>query len=299
MNDRNELRDSYAPDRRTVILQEVGPRDGLQNEQRVLPPETRASIIQALARAGLPRIQIGAFVNPKRVPQMAGTDRVWRLLGPSRSTRFSVLVLNQRGLDSALAEGVPHVEIYVSASETHSLRNSGVTVQKALAEGARMVRQCLVSGIGVTAGVMCAFGCFYEGAIPVQQVLDMVGHLAASGPVEIGLADTAGIGRPEVVHRVIESVVTLTGVHRVTLHLHDTRGFGMANLQTALSMGVRRFDTSIGGLGGCPFLPGAAGNIATETTAELLSDLGFHTGVIRKELLAVRTELEELLGREL
>ena len=146
-----------------VLLQEVGPRDGLQNEARALSPENRAKLVNMLGEAGLPRIQIGSFVNPKAVPQMARTDKVWELIEKRDSIRYSVLVLNERGLEQALAAGVPHLEIYVSASDTHGRKNSNMGIEEACATGARMIRRAVESRVGVTAGVMCAFGCFYEG----------------------------------------------------------------------------------------------------------------------------------------
>jgi hydroxymethylglutaryl-CoA lyase len=262
-----------------VLLQEVGPRDGLQNEPVILPPDARADLIERLADAGLPRIQIGSFVNPRRVPQMAGTDEVWKLLRKKHGVRYSVLVLNERGVEQAIALQVPHVEAYVSASETHSRKNSGVGVTEALQSAAQMIDGAQKSGIGVTAGVMCAFGCFYEGPVPVERVVDIVSALMANSPAEIGLADTTGMAQPDNIRTVIESVSPMVSVDRLTLHLHDTRGLGMANLLAALEMGVRRFDTSVGGLGGCPFVPGAVGNISTEQTVEQLESMGFCTGV--------------------
>ena len=279
-----------------VVLQEVGPRDGLQNEPQTLSPATRADLIERLLDTGLTRVQIGSFVNPRKVPQMAGTGEVWRVLRHRPKVRYSALVLNQRGLDAALGEGVPHVEIYISASETHSLKNVGATVRDALAEGVRMVETALGKGAGVTAGVMCAFGCFYEGSISIGRVRELVASFDAVGPVEIGLADTAGLGEPQAVKAVIDSVAELVGLDRLTIHLHDTRGMGLANLQAALDAGVRRFDASVGGLGGCPFIPGAAGNIATEAACALLESLGYATGVDVAKVTRVSKHLAALLG---
>ncbi|HTY24180.1 MAG TPA: hydroxymethylglutaryl-CoA lyase [Desulfomonilaceae bacterium] len=284
---------------RRVWLQEVGPRDGLQSEPRTLTSEARAELIERLADTGLPRIQIGSFVNPRRVPQMAATGTMWRRLRKKPGTRYSVLALNLKGLDLALAEGIPHVEIYVSASETHSLKNSGSTVTKALKEASRMITTALENGIGVTAGVMCAFGCFYEGPVPIDKVLQIVKELDSSETVEVGLADTPGLADPEEITRVVEQVGNLVAVDRLAVHLHDTRGLGLANLRAALESGVRRFDTSIGGLGGCPFIPGAKGNISTEQTVDALESTGFRTGVDLQGLDTVRSELAQLLGRAL
>jgi hydroxymethylglutaryl-CoA lyase len=282
-------------DTNTVWLQEVGPRDGLQNEAVILSPEVRADLVERLLDTGLSRIQIGSFVNPDRVPQMAGTDKVWKLLGKKAGVRYSVLVLNQRGVEQAIDQHVPYVEVFVSASETHSLKNSGARVADALVTAARMIGSAANNGMGVTAGVMCAFGCFYEGSVPVERVVEIVSALEASSPAEIGLADTAGMARPDDIKRVIESVGSLVGVDRLAIHLHDTRGLGIANLLAAMEMGVRRFDTSVGGLGGCPFIPGAVGNISTEQTVNTLQSMGFHTGVDAGKVSRVKEMVGALL----
>jgi hydroxymethylglutaryl-CoA lyase len=287
---------AHNPTDKTVLLQEVGPRDGLQNEAVILSPEVRANLIEGLVNAGLSRIQIGSFVNPKRVPQMAGTDKVWKLLGKKQGVRYSVLVLNQRGVEQAIARQVPHVEVYVSASETHSLKNSGTSVAEALDRSALMIESAVKQGVGVTAGVMCAFGCFYEGPVPVQRVVEIVSTLETSSPAEIGLADTTGMAQPDDIKRVIESVGSMVGVDRLAMHLHDTRGLGIANLLAALEMGVRRFDTSVGGLGGCPFIPGAVGNISTEQTVEILESKGFRTGVDARKVHWIEEMVAALLG---
>jgi hydroxymethylglutaryl-CoA lyase len=337
-----------------VVLQEVGPRDGLQNEARALSPEIRAQLIDSLVNSGLARIQIGSFVDARRVPQMAGTDQVWQLLRKQVGVRYSVLVLNRRGLESAISAGVPCVEIYVSASETHSLKNVGTSVAIALAEASSMIKEALTNGLGVTAGVMCAFGCHFEGAVPVEKVVEIVAELDGAGQeyrphpnplpegegkitgkmpappvalsksprpvgegqgeghsghdlsqalnfetVEIGLADTTGMGDPKSVARVLEAVAGRVGMDRIALHLHDTRGFGMANLWAAVAIGVRQFDTSVGGLGGCPFIPGAAGNIATERVAEEVESKGFSTGVDAQKVRKIAGDLAALLGTDM
>jgi len=280
-----------------VILQEVGPRDGLQNETVVLSVETRAEIIDLLADAGLPRIQIGSFVNPRLVPQMAETDKVFRRLKNRKGVRHSVLALNRRGLEAALTAGLEHVEIFVSASETHSMKNSNMTMSEALAQALDMIDLAISHGVGVTAGVMCALGCFYEGAVPVDRVVDIVSALEERGPTEICLADTAGMGRPQDVRALLSAVLRNIPPERIALHLHDTYGFGLADLRVALEMGVRSFDTSVAGLGGCPFIPGAKGNIATETVIETLESMNFRTGVDLGKVRGVAVELRRLLGR--
>jgi len=228
---------------------------------------------------------------------MAGTEDVWRDLKKKNAVRYSVLVLNQKGLDSALAADIPHLEIYVSASETHSQRNSGMSTAKALSLATRMIGQALESGRGVTAGVMCAFGCFYEGAVALERVLDTIRQFVSAGSVEIGLADTPGLAEPPGVKTVVDAVGEIVPLDRLTLHLHDTRGYAMANLRAALDMGVRQFDTSLGGLGGCPFISGAKGNISTEQTVDTLELLGYRTGIDRKLLDNIWADLAQVLGR--
>ncbi len=280
-----------------VLLQEVGPRDGLQNEPMTLAPEIRAKLIERLADAGLPRIQIGSFVNPRRVPQMAGTEKLWRCLKKKEAVRYSVLVLNERGLDRALAEGIPHIEIYVSASETHSQQNSGMSREKALKLASRMISLARENHRVVTAGVMCAFGCFYEGPVALDKVLDIIRQFVSVGAEEVGLADTPGLAEPSGIKTVLDAVRDIVSSDRLTLHLHDTRGNGMANLRTALEARVRQFDTSLGGSGGCPFIPGAKGNISTEQTVDTLESLGHVTGVDRKRLDNIWADLARVLGR--
>jgi hydroxymethylglutaryl-CoA lyase len=282
-----------------VTLQEVGPRDGLQNEQIVLDPTVRARVVNDLSEAGIPRIQIGSFVNPRRVPQMARTDLVWRKILRKPGTRYSVLLLNKRGLDEAVKAEIPHVEIFVSASETHSLKNSGVSVEQAMSEATAMIDEALGKGIGVTAGVMCAFGCFYEGAVPVEKVRDMVLEFENHNPTEIGLADTTGMGDPDGMKTVIDSLAGIVAVERLALHLHDTRGLAMDNMIVALQVGVGKFDTSVGGLGGCPFIPNAAGNMSTERVVDTLTSMGHVTGIDGLAVARVRERLETLLERPL
>lgn len=284
-------------DEKRVLLQDVALRDGLQNEPRTLDPDARAQLAGRLADAGLPRIQVGSFVNPRLVPQMAGTDELWRLLPQKDGVRYSVLVLNERGLDQALAASVPHVEIYVSASETHSIKNANVGIERAMTDASRMVRRAVAAGVGVTAGVMCAFGCFYEGEVPVERVLDIIAALDEECPSEIGLADTTGMGTPDHVERILKALEKKVSLERVALHLHDTRGLALANLHAALKWGVRRFDASVAGLGGCPFIPGAPGNLSMEKTVETLGSLGYETGVDREAVRRIGIDLEILLGK--
>ena len=283
---------------RHILIQEVGPRDGLQNEPVVLCSEERAELIDKLAGAGLKRIQIGSFVNPRKVPQMANTKEVWNLVRKKNGVRHSALVLNYRGLNDVIAAGIPHVEIYVSVSETHSVKNSGATVEQALTEATKIIETAKSYGLTVTAGLMCVFGCFHEGLLAPKRLKEMIQRLKNANPDEMSLADTAGTADPSEIARILELFEKIINPNRIILHLHDTRGNAWKNMVRALEMGVRRFDSSLGGLGGCPFVPGAAGNIATETTVQQLHDIGYQTGVDPDKIKQIWNRLSEKLSKQ-
>lgn len=280
-----------------VSIQEVSMRDGLQNEPVIIAPDQRVLLIEALLNAGLNRIQIGAFVNPKLVPQMAGTEMVWQKLKRlSEEAAMSVLILSDSGLEKAIELNVKHAEIYVSASETHSKRNSNVSVADAIRAAHRMIQRARRVDMNVTAGVMCAFGCFFEGNVPQRRVKEIVGQFLECGATDIALADTTGMAFPDDVTSMINLLRHDVDIDCVSLHLHDTRGVVIKNLEAALDEGVRRFDASVGGLGGCPFIPGATGNINTLAAAKFLQDKGFSTGIDLKKLVNVEKELKSLLS---
>jgi hydroxymethylglutaryl-CoA lyase len=279
-----------------VAIQEVSMRDGLQNEPVILTPIQRIYLIEALISAGVRRIQIGSFVNQRVVPQMAGTEIVWQGLRKfSEQVAMSVLILNERGLEKAIEQDVQHIEIYVSASETHSMKNSNVSAANALRKACQMIQLSRRSGIHVTAGVMCAFGCFFEGNVPNILVKQMIGEFLESGAGEIALADTTGMAEPAAVESLIDLLRQDIPVERLSLHLHDTRGQGMSNLAAGIEAGIRKFDTSVGGLGGCPFIPGASGNIDTASAVEFLEARGFTTGINLEKLRFASSALRSIL----
>ncbi len=280
-----------------IVLHEVVLRDGIQNEKKLVSTEAKLRLIDRLTAAGVRRIEVSSFVNPALVPQMADAELLWKRLQRRKGVLYSALVLSERGLERALACGVPHVGIFVSASETHSRKNSNRSVEEALREAIGLIRTARDSGIGVRAGVMNAFGCAYEGKVSLRRVLKMVGRLLEAGPAEICLADTSGLGNPRQMREVIASVRALTGRKALSLHLHNTRGQGLANLWVALEEGVNLFDTSLGGLGGCPFIVGARGNIATEDAVSLLHDAGLRTGIDLEGLIAVSLDFEKHMGQ--
>ncbi len=280
---------------RQVKIQDVGPRDGLQNEPVVLTPAQRARMAELLIDSGLKRIQVGSFVNPKLVPQMNHTDETLNLLKKYDDVRLSVLVLNERGLDEAIRSGAKHVEIFVSASQTHSKKNTGIYTDEALSVALSMIKRAHAAGLTVSAGVMCAFGCEFEGKIDPDAVLRIVDDFAELGVAEISLADTTGQGRPEHIESMIKKMVKIIPVSKISFHLHNTYGNAEDNLLAAVNEGVRLFDASIGGLGGCPFIPGASGNIATERVVNLLNDLFYHTGIDQIKLTQASLFVKNLL----
>ncbi|MFH0957207.1 MAG: hydroxymethylglutaryl-CoA lyase [Pseudomonadota bacterium] len=282
----------------SVTIQEVCMRDGLQNEPVILTPVQRISVIEALADSGLAHIQVGSFVNPRMVPQMAGTEVVVKgLRRLIERVAMSVLILNERGLRIAIELDVKHVEIFVSASDTHSKRNTNVSRTDAMQKASGMIRLSKRAGINVTAGVMCAFGCFFEGNVHQSVVKEMVDQFLDSGAGEIALADTTGMAGPNDVKSLVNIIERMVPVDCVSLHLHDTKGMGMNNLRAGLEAGVRKFDASVGGLGGCPFIPGAAGNIDTLSVVEFMQTMGISTGINAEKLAAAGKALECMLIR--
>ena len=278
-----------------IKIQEVGPRDGLQNEKTILSPIQRSRFIKRLMASGLTRIQVGSFVNPKRVPQMANTDEVLRLLDMNANVRFSVLALNLKGVESAIRSGVRHVELFVSASETHSVKNGGMSIDGALKSSRFMIKEARDAGLTITTGVMCAFGCEFEGRVESETVKRIIEHFTIMQPEEVCLADTTGLANPDLIESTLQEILTIVDVEKISLHLHDTHGNAEKNLFRALDLGVRMFDSSTGGLGGCPFITGAAGNIATERMVELLHERGFATGVDLNRLLSAGHFIKDLL----
>jgi isopropylmalate/homocitrate/citramalate synthase len=262
-----------------VTVVEVGPRDGLQNEQVTLPIATRIAFVEALADAGLPVIEIGAFVNPARVPQMAGTADVARGLTRRAGVRYSALVPNLRGLATARGAGLDELAIFAAASETFSQRNINQSVEASLDGYGAVVREARTHGIRVRGYLSTAFGCPFEGDVPVARVVALTERLLAMGVFEVAVSDTIGVATPGQVVTMVESLSARVPLNAIALHMHDTRGTALANVYAALEAGVATFDASAGGLGGCPFAPGAAGNLATEDLLYMLHGLGIETGV--------------------
>jgi hydroxymethylglutaryl-CoA lyase len=264
---------------RTIYLTDVGPRDGLQNETALVPTDLKLEVITGLAAAGLPAVQVASFVHPAKVPQMADAEAVIAGLPTRFNTDFSALTLNLKGMQRACATAIPWVEVSLAATEAQSRRNAGMSIAEAQGQMAEMIALAKRSNRNVRATIQCTFGCSRAGEVSEAQLRGLAEPLLAGGVDLLLLADTTGLATPPAVRRMLDAVLPLAGQAAIGLHLHDTRGLGLVNVAAALEMGVRHFDASLGGLGGCPFVPGAAGNIATEETLYLLHALGFSTGV--------------------
>lgn len=280
-----------------VTLFEVGPRDGFQFEPMQIPTGLKIDTIQNLIQAGIKNIQITSFVNPERVVQMADAERVIQALPHRDDLVISGLVLNGYGLERAKASGLKHVEISFSVSHTHSLKNTGMSFKKALEQAKTLIRQANEHGLIVRAGVQCAFGCVFEGGIPKKKVTAVIDELVKAEPESLALSDTTGMAHPLSIGNILESVLPRIGKTPLSLHLHDTRGLGLANLLMALDYGITEFDTALGGMGGCPFLEGASGNIATEDTVNLLESMGITTGIDMGMVAETTIKLEEFLKK--
>ncbi|MEW6258950.1 MAG: hydroxymethylglutaryl-CoA lyase [Thermodesulfobacteriota bacterium] len=284
----------------SVHLTEVGPRDGFQNESRILPTELKLRLIEGLVDAGLKTIQVASFVNPKKVPQMADSEEIARLLPQRTDVLFTGLVLNVRGMERAMDSGIPGIEVSVSASHTHSLRNAGMGIQEALEAVKTMIRMAKRRpSIHLRASIQCTFGCPGEPAPELDRLLDIAEGIFGEGVDMLCLADTTGMADPISMERTIDGFRKHFGDRSISLHLHDTRGLGLVNAYTALKLGIRHFDVSFGGIGGCPFVEGAAGNIATEDTLALLESLNIRSGVDPRRVALCSWALAEFLGKPL
>jgi hydroxymethylglutaryl-CoA lyase len=262
-----------------VNLRDVTLRDGLQSEQIVMPLEDKVALAGTMIDAGIRELEVTAFVHPGKVPAMADAERLWQMLPRRREVIYSTIVFNHRGLDRAVEAGVDRVAVFVSASEAHSKRNTGKGIAEALDEAREVLSRAAKQGVTTRSGVMSAFGCRLEGPIPEGRVSELVRALFAMGPEEITLADTSGTGDPRQVLERVTVCRHIVGKARLSLHLHDATGWALANLTTAMQLGVDTFDVTLGGLGGCPFLPGAPGNLAVREVARFLEAMGIETGV--------------------
>ncbi len=281
-----------------LSLREVGPRDGLQNEAPV-PTESKVALVDALSRTGVGRIEAVSFVHPAAVPAMADAEQVWERIARPAGVRFSALVPNLRGAQRALAAGLRELEVVVSASDTHNRRNVNRSTEQSLDDIAALVPVAHEAGATVQVVVSTAFGCPYEGDVPVPRVLQVAQRALADGADGLSYGDTTGMATPSRVTALVGETRLRLPDAPLNLHFHNTRGTGLANVLAALQLGVDDFDASVGGLGGCPYAPGATGNVCTEDLVHMVEDMGVDTGVDLEALLEAAREAERLVGRTL
>ena len=284
---------------RHVIVTEVGTRDGFQAEAAFIPSAIKAEVINALIDAGVRSIEATSFVSPRAVPQLADAAEVIAAIERKPGVRLTVLVPNARGAERAAAAGVDMMACFVSASETHCQANLNKPIAEALADVVEFMPIARKYGIAVRGGMAVAFGCPFEGDVRIENVLEIVGTYQREGIRHLSLGDTTGMATPPVVTRTVEAIRQRFPEMRIALHFHNTRGIGLANVMNGLALGIREFESSIGGLGGCPFAPGATGNICTEDLVYLLHECGYETGIDLESLAQVARRVEHVLGRTL
>ena len=277
---------------------EVGARDGLQNEAQVVPTAVKVSLIDRLAAAGLTTIEAGAFVHPKRVPQMADTAEVLAGLARRPGVRYPVLVPNETGMARALAAGVEEVAVFAAASESFSKNNINCSIEESFARFAPVMAAAASNAVPVRGYVSCTLGCPYEGAIAPGRVAEVSERLADNGCYEISLGDTIGVGTPRKARAMVEAVAARVPLAQLAVHFHDTYGQALANIHACLELGIATVDSSVAGLGGCPYAPGATGNVASEDVLYLLDGLGIETGVDLAKLAAAGRFISEHLRRQ-
>ncbi|MBL9045630.1 MAG: hydroxymethylglutaryl-CoA lyase [Myxococcales bacterium] len=282
-----------------VTVYEVGPRDGLQNEQRMVPTADKIALINALSLTGLPKIEITSFVNPKWIPQLADASEVARGISRREGMGYSCLVPNRRGLDSALDAGMKEVAVFLSASETHNKKNINKTIAETLTAFEEVVAPAQRAGALVRAYVSTVFGCPYEGKVDPESTVRLVDKLLTLGVYQVSLGDTIGVATPRQVEDVILRLTSRFPIDKLALHFHDTRGTALANVVVGLQLGITTIDSALGGLGGCPYAPGASGNLATEDLIYMLDGMGIHTGVHLDALVDCSRQVGAFIGREL
>ena len=281
-----------------VRIVEVGPRDGLQNEKGEVRTDTKLELIERLVKAGLREIEATSFVSSRWVPQMADHDEIMRRLPQREGMRFPVLTPNLRGYENAIAAGARHVAVFASASEAFSKKNINCTIEESFARFEPVFEAAARDGIGVRGYVSCVIACPYEGPIAPERAAAVARRLHEAGCYEVSLGDTIGVGTPATVLPLLEAVAAHVPVERLSGHFHDTYGMAVANVHASYEFGVRVFDSSVGGLGGCPYAKGATGNVATEDLVYLLRDRGADTGIDLDALIDCAAWISEQLGRQ-
>ncbi|HEX3179495.1 MAG TPA: hydroxymethylglutaryl-CoA lyase [Methylomirabilota bacterium] len=287
----------HLPERATLC--EVGTRDGFQIEPEFIPTDVKVEVVDLLSDAGLPRIEVTSFVHPKAVPQLRDAAELMARIRRRPGTRYAALVPNDTGAVRAVDAGVDAIHTVVSASETHNLANVNMTIAESMAKLRAVMQVAGRANLHVGCGISTSFGCPFEGDVPIVQLESVVRRLVDMGARAIGLADTTGMANPRQVSRVLEHLVPRFPDIEWTLHTHDTRAMAIPNILAAMECGVTNFDASIGGLGGCPFAPGASGNVCTEDLVHCLHAMGVATGVDLDRLLAVSRRVQQVIGRAL
>ncbi len=283
---------------KAVCVVEVGPRDGLQNEAARIPTATKVAFIDALAEAGLHHIEATSFVSPRAIPQLADGEAVMAGIRHQDDVTFSALVPNERGMRRALDAGLRRVAVFTGATDTFTRHNIGMSIAESFAAFAPVLALARQANVGVRGYISVAFGCPYEGTVATRQVVETAQRLIDIGCDELSLGDTIGVATPNRVPDVAGPVIDVAGIDRVALHFHDTRGTALANVLAGLQIGLACFDASAGGLGGCPYAPGAAGNLATEDLVYMLDGMGIDTGIDLGKLVFAGRSMTTLLGKQ-
>ena len=285
-----------APTSGTVTVNDVGPRDGLQNQQKILSPAERVQLVESLLAAGMDHVEVGAFVSPRVVPAMAGADQVLAGLTNFKNEVLTVLIPNLRGYELATAAGAKSVCTVLYGSEGMAQANVRMSRLEAEAVNAEILQQARADGVRVTSTIGVAFECPFDGPVEPGLVRDIAAQFLELGTNELGIADTIGAANPQQVRALTNALVDEHGADRISCHFHDTRAMGLANVFAALESGIRKFDASIGGLGGCPFAPGASGNVATEDVVMMLEQMGYDTGIDLDGLMGASELAQKLTG---
>src|SRR3954451_14006570 len=281
----------------SVCIVEVGPRDGLQNEKTSISVANRIAFIEALVRSGLRTVEVGAFVSPKAIPQMVNSDQVLRGVSHYPNSEFHVLVPNEKGYEAARAAGATVIAVFASASEGFSRANINCSVAESIERFKPVVARAKTDGVRVRGYISCVLGCPYEGEVKPQAVVDVAKLLWDLGCYEISLGDTIGVGTPRKARQLLRAVAGAVPMANLAMHFHDTYGQALANLYAGMEEGARVIDSAAGGLGGCPYAPGATGNVATEDVVYMLEGMGIATGVDMQKLAAATNEVSRLIGR--
>jgi hydroxymethylglutaryl-CoA lyase len=282
-----------------VTIYEVGPRDGLQNEARHVPTADKIRLIEALIAAGVGAIEITSFVSPKWIPQLADSSEVARGVGRRDGVRFSALVPNKQGLKTALAAGMREIAVFMSASETHNKKNVNKTIPETLEAFGEVIPDALAAQVKVRAYLSTCFGCPYEGEVDPARVVALTGELMAMGVYQVSISDTIGVANPRQVDDVLSRVLAVHPLPAIAVHFHDTQGTALANCVAAMALGITTIDSAVGGLGGCPYAPGASGNLATDDVVAMLHSMGIETGIDLDKLVDASRLAASFVGHEL